>query len=587
MKSRVYAVALAAPWLVACGSEVDVTPGTPVPPFVQVASPVPGASLDEPGVRLSGQVSAPGTLVKLTARVNGGEARAVEVSAPTLNVSTFTVELTLAEGDNEVRFEAEDQGGGTSVQSVRLTYAPETQPPYIQVLSPTAGLAVSTRRVRVELAATDNKGVTGLTYTLNGGAEQTLGLPATAGAPLSFDVTPRPGGNQLVVRARDARGNVGEATVGFHLGGLSTAGGLHSGALRDGRVYTWGRNTRGQLGLGAGAAAYTSVPRLVPGLEGVVSIAFNQSFSMALDAGGAVWTWGENTDGQLGHGTPPEPGQPQPPDAAFRDAATRVPGLTGAVAIAAGYRHALVLMEDGTVRAFGGNDEGQLGDGTFTASRNHALPVPGVTDAVKVVAGSAHSAALKRDGTVWVWGRNTYGNLGTGTASKQGRASAEKVPGLTDVVDIANGRDHFLAVHADGTVSSWGLGVSGQLGHGLSGKDVQSATPVKSKGVTDARAVFANGNYGFARRADGSLLAWGQNGNGQLGVGDKADRAEPTASSPQVSPLSSMGMGATHVVAVRGDGSIYAWGWNLEGSLGPSGIIDRWSYTDPIPVSLP
>ncbi|WP_338863099.1 hypothetical protein [Myxococcus stipitatus] len=75
MKSRVDGVAHATPWLAACGSEVDVTPGTPVPPFVQVASPVSGASLDEPVVRLSGQVSAPGALAKLTARVDGGEAR--------------------------------------------------------------------------------------------------------------------------------------------------------------------------------------------------------------------------------------------------------------------------------------------------------------------------------------------------------------------------------------------------------------------------------------------------------------------------------------------------------------------------------
>ncbi|WP_342377030.1 chromosome condensation regulator RCC1 [Myxococcus stipitatus] len=586
MKSRVQAVALVCPWLAACGSDVEVTPGTPVVPFVQVASPVSGASVDEAVMRLSGQVTAPGTLAKLAVRVNGGEPRPVEVTAGGYNVSTFVVELTLAEGDNEVTFEAEDALGGTSVQLVRLTFAPETQAPHIQVRSPAAGLAVSARRVRVELTATDNKGVTGLTYSLNGGAEETLRLPSSPEDVLAFDVTPRAGANQLVVRASDARGNVGTSTVGFHLGGLSTAGGLHSGALRDGRVYTWGRNLRGQLGLGAGSAANYNVPQRVPGLEGVVSIAFNQGFSMALDASGAVWTWGENSNGQLGHGTPPEPGQPRTPGASMSASPARVPGLTGGVAIAAGYTHGLVLMEDGTVRAFGSNDEGQLGDGTMT-SRDYALPVPGVTDAVKVVAGSAHSAVLKRDGTVWVWGRNTYGNLGTGTAGKPGRPSADVVPGLTNVVDIANGRDHFLAVHADGTVSSWGLGASGQLGHGLKGKDVQSATPVKARGVTDARAVFANGNYGFARRADGSLLAWGQNGNGQLGVSDEADRAEPTASSEKVSPLSSMGMGATHVIAVRGDGSIYAWGWNLEGSLGPSGVIDRWAYTDPIPVSLP
>ncbi|MFY2560948.1 Ig-like domain-containing protein [Corallococcus terminator] len=584
MKSRACVLALVALWLAACGSDLEPTPGIPVAPYLQVTSHVSGDTTGEPVVRLTGMVGAPGKLAGMTARLNGGEARAVEVTEKTATSGIFAVELTLPEGDNEVRLEAVDQSGGTSARVMHLRFA---EAPTVRVLSPDEGLSLTVRRVRVDAVATDNVAVTQLSYTLNGGEEQALSLPTTAEGTLAFEVSPRPGANEVVVRARDAKGNLGEKTVTFHFGGLASAGGLHSGTLRGGRVYTWGRNNRGQLGLGADVTTDQTQPRAVPGLESATSIAFNQNFATALAADGSVWTWGENSDGQLGLGTPPVEGQPRTPDVTPRSAATRVPGLTGAVSVAPGFRHTLVLMEDGTVRAFGNNTNGQLGDGTAVA-KDYPVVVQDLTDVVKVLGGSMHSVALKRDGTVWVWGRNDYGNLGNGVFDTQNHPVPGQVPDLTDVVDIASGRDHLLAVHADGTVSSWGLGASGQLGDGTSGTNAESATPVKVLNVANARAVFANGNYSFARLADGSLMAWGQNFNGQLGLGlTEATHPLPTASSSQVAPLSSMGMGATHVIAVRADGSVFAWGWNLNGSLGPDGIIDRWSYTDPIPVPLP
>ncbi|MCE9671023.1 chromosome condensation regulator RCC1 [Myxococcus stipitatus] len=435
----------------------------------------------------------------------------------------------------------------------------------------------------MEATATDNAGVVALTYTLNGGESRALEVPTASDGAFSFDVTPRPGKNHVVLRARDALGNEGERAVDFHFGNIATAGGLHSGTLREGRVYVWGRNLSGQLGLGPGVPTGQKTPQPVPGLEDMAAIAFNQSFSMALGSDGSVWTWGANDEGQLGLGTPPVEGEPHTPDVAQRDSAERIQGITGAVAVAPGFEHALVLMEDGTVRAFGNNEAGQLGDGTFE-SRDYPVTVAGLTGVVKVMAGSAHSLALRGDGTVWAWGRNTYGNLGTGTTSTTGRPTAAEVPGLKDVVDIANGRDHVLAVHSDGTVSSWGLGVSGQLGRGTT---TTSATPEKVPGITQARAAFANGNYGFIRLVDGSLMSWGQNGNGQLGDGSQTQRTQPVVAGSAVKPLAGMGMGATHVIAVRADGTVYAWGWNLEGSLGPDAVIDRWSYTDPIPVPVP
>ncbi|MFP2956799.1 chromosome condensation regulator RCC1 [Myxococcus sp. 1LA] len=586
MKFRACALALVALCLSACGSDVEFTPGVPAPPRVSVTTPVSGFESDDAVVRLTGRVDAPGTLAGLTARLNEGEAVPVETTAVGA-AWTFSVDLTLREGDNTVRLEAVDQAGGTASQVTTVRYVPDTEAPQVQVVSPDEGLAISVRRVRVEAVATDNKGVMGVRYSLNGGEEQTLEAPANPDGALAFEVTPRPGANVVTLKAQDARGNTGESTVSFHFGGLASAGGLHSGTVRGGRVYTWGRNNRGQLGLGPDVTADQKDPQAVPGLESVTSIAFNQNFATALTANGEVWTWGENSDSQLGLGTPPVEGETRTPDVTPRSSATRVPGLTGAVAVGPGFRHTLVLMADGTVRAFGNNQNGQLGDGT-TESRDYPVAVSGLTDIVKVIGGSMHSAALKRDGTVWVWGRNDYGNLGTGVVDGDSHPLPNPVPGVTDVVDIANGRDHILAVHADGSVSAWGLDASGQLGTGALTPGGESPTPVKVKNVTQARAVFANGNYSFARLADGSLMAWGQNFNGQLALGFTVQsHPEPTASSADVSPLSSMGMGATHVIAVRGDGSVFAWGWNINGSLGPDAVIDRWSYSSPIPVPLP
>ncbi|MFY0580812.1 RCC1 domain-containing protein [Cystobacter fuscus] len=140
----------------------------------------------------------------------------------------------------------------------------------------------------------------------------------------------------------------------------------------------------------------------------------------------------------------------------------------------------LVLHRDGHVSAFGENGNGQLGDGT-TTDRHFPVPIPGLTDVVRVIGGSQHSAALRRDGTVWVWGNNGYGNLGLGTHDDEPHATPTRVPGLTGVVDLANGRDHLLALHEDGTVSAWGLNASGQLGDGQPARRTSATVPSRSR----------------------------------------------------------------------------------------------------------
>ncbi|PTL81510.1 chromosome condensation regulator RCC1 [Vitiosangium sp. GDMCC 1.1324] len=463
-------------------------------------------------------------------------------------------------------------------------------PPTVLITSPREAQRLGTYQViRLEGTAGDDSGVRRLTWRLNG--EETRALEsseAESGRAFVLDLMPRPGTNTVVVRAEDAVGNIAESSVSFYFGNLVSAGGLHGGAVRGGHLYTWGQNTQGQLGQGDTTARAT--PTVVADLSRVASIAINSNTSLVVREDGTVWTWGANASGQLGLGTPPVEGQTRTPDTQARNRPTQVSGLTDAVSGALGFSHALVLKADGTVVAFGKNNNGQLGDGT-TTDRDYPVPVHGLKDVVKLVGGSQQSVALTRDGSVWVWGNNNFGNLGQGIADSDAHPEPAQVPGLSGVVDIASGRDHVLALHSDGTVSAWGLNASGQVGNGEGGSGLEVLAPVKVVGLTDVVAVYANSNFGLALKADGTLWGFGQNFNGQLGNGQsgKDHQVQPLADKAVVglSALRDVAAGSTFGLGLREDGLLFGWGWNSNGSLGNDELQNNWSFPEPVKVKLP
>ncbi|WNG33272.1 chromosome condensation regulator RCC1 [Archangium violaceum] len=466
--------------------------------------------------------------------------------------------------------------------------SPDLTPPSVLLTTPRE---VRRQRVRLTGLAGDDTGVERLTWWLNGGEAQVLeSTAAEGGRAFSLELLSRPGANTLVVRAEDAAGNVTDASTSFHVsfGPLVSAGGLHGGTVRGGQLYTWGQNTQGQLGLGDTTAR--PLPTVVADLSQVASIAFNSNTSLAIREDGSVWTWGANASGQLGLGTPPVDGQAHTPDTQARNRPTQVPGLTDAVSGALGFSHALVLKADGSVVAFGKNNNGQLGDGT-TTDRDYPVRVLGLTDVVKLAGGSQQSMALKRDGTVWAWGNNDSGNLGQGAEDTVAHPEPAQVPGLSGVVDIASGREHMLALHTDGTVSAWGLNASGQVGNGEGGTGLEVYAPVKVVGLTDVVAVYANSNFSLALKADGTLWGFGQNFNGQLGNGQsgKDYQADPLADTAVVglSDLRDVAAGSTFGLGLRRDGLLFGWGWNSNGSLGNDELQNNWSFAEPVKVKLP
>ncbi|NOK22049.1 Ig-like domain-containing protein [Corallococcus carmarthensis] len=557
-------------------------------PTVSFTWPTEGAQVETFPVQAQAVVHAEGGLATLTATHNSGAATDIPVTAGQTE-QPVTVSVDPVAGENTVVLRAVDKAGQAAEAALHFTYAAptvDTQAPTLTLTSPTEGRDFTVYQVRVTGRATDNVAVTGLTWQLNGGAEAAVTVTPDTDGTFSFALTPGRGDNTLVLRARDEAGNTTEQQAHFRFGRWVSGGGSHSALVRDGKVYVWGNNNLGQLGVGQPGPelGYSPSPLALTGLPTVGAVAFGQNSSLVVGTDGTVWTWGDNKNAQLGLGVPGSGTQ----DTATRWAPERVPSLTDAVTAVRGYTHVLVLAEDRTVWAFGANNAGQLGDDSTKSASDVPVKVVGLTDVVQVAAGSEHSAALRADGTVWTWGRNSSGNLGLGTKDSDSHARPAQVPGLTDVVDIAAGKDHTLALRANGSVVAWGLGLNGQLGQGLSGADGTSAVPVAVLNLTNATAVAANGTISFALRADGTVVGWGQNSTGSLGTGDKVSLSSPSTPVVGLTKVTTFGVGALHAVSIRSDGSIFGWGWNFKGSVGGGPAAkESWAYSEPLQVTLP
>ncbi|HEX8284916.1 MAG TPA: S8 family serine peptidase [Pyrinomonadaceae bacterium] len=354
------------------------------------------------------------------------------------------------------------------------------------------------------------------------------------------------------------------------------AGGIydsHTVALKnDGTVWAWGSSTSGQLGDGTGSN-WTTMPVLVYDFGGATGVSAGASHTLAVKTDGTVWGWGSNGGGQLGF-----LGQ----FGSQRSRPAQVPGVTGAVAVAAGGGHSLALKSDGTVWAWGGNGSGQVGNGSYTERSPDASQVVGLTNVKAVAAGPAYSLAVKADGTLWGWGSNYYGNTHTGVlglpASSFSTPTPVQIGGITGVAAVAAGGTHVVAVKTDGTVWTWGNDQFGQLGDG--GTNGAGGTTPRQISLSNVAAVAAGFEHSLALRTDGTVWSWGHNTGGALGDGTTTDRNAPV---PVALGAAAAGLdaGAEHSAVVMADGSVRTWGANGSGQLGDRTRVDR-----PVPVQV-
>jgi alpha-tubulin suppressor-like RCC1 family protein len=287
-------------------------------------------------------------------------------------------------------------------------------------------------------------------------------------------------------------------------------------------------------------------PQMVNRLGAVTAISAGTFDSLALMSNGTVMAWGQNIYGDLGDGTSADTNVPTavcavgatPPCSAAAGNA-----LSGVTAISAGGFHALALLTDGTVVAWGDNVDGEVGDGSATATGvDVPVPVRGLGSVTAISSGGDHSLALLRNGTVKAWGADGHGQLGDG---RFGRHSLVAVPvtGLAGVSAISAGAFHSLALLRSGVAMAWGSNSRGQLGDGAMGKDHDLAHAVT--GLSGVTAISAGAFDNLALVSDGTVVSWGSNEWGALGF-----PAAQGASSD--APVAVPGLGAVSAICAGG-----------------------------------
>jgi uncharacterized repeat protein (TIGR02543 family)/uncharacterized repeat protein (TIGR01451 family) len=471
----------------------EVMPSTVTPTQGSAFSLNISSARDIYGIDLSGSIN-----VRVTSSDNReGTGGAVFDSAVTFTAGAASVPLTLANAGAQTLMVYIT---GVDIQVVNVTVYAVITPPALLLTSPgnysapEAGSAAGTTKI----ASLSLAGISGATkWQVNVQNEALTAAPALDSIPASMTIDNYiaaagitiGAGQHLILYATDGSGKVkAYADITVSAGQIAAvvnniteipfaAGGSHSLALESGgTVAAWGDNSSGQCNVPAG-------------LSGVKAVAGGGSHSLALRGDGTVAAWGSNGLGQ----------------------SSLPAGLSGVTAIAGGGWHSLALKGDGTVAAWGSNNYGLS---------NIPAGLSGVT---AISAGLNHSLALKSDGTVAAWGDNSYGQCNVPT-------------GLSGVTAISAGGNHSLALKSDGTVVTWGQNSYGQC-----------SVPA---GLSGVKAIAGGGSHSLALDSDGILTAWGNNGYGQGTV---------PAGLVGVTAISANG---GYSLTLQGDGTLAAWGYN-------------------------
>ena len=320
--------------------------------------------------------------------------------------------------------------------------------------------------------------------------------------------------------------------------------GSHTISLRtDGKVFTWGDNTYGQLGNGTVKTSDEPVEVTFPEGTIITQIAAGENHNVALDSNGNVWTWGRNNNYQIGN------------TRASQYTPYKVSNIPKVIKISAGNNNTMVITENNELYAWGLNAYGDLGLGTYT---NKVLPkkVKGIHDIIDISGGKSHYIALNRAGEVFVTGSNLYGQLGIGNNEIGKINEFQKIEIKDKIGTIEAGDISNIATTVDGYVYTWGGNTYSTLG---TGDKENKNVPTKLKDVKNIRQASTGKTHTILRDGNNNVYVTGTNSNGQLGLGTTENKTT-FEQNTIINNVIRVSVGDTYTTFLKEDGSVWACG---------------------------
>jgi alpha-tubulin suppressor-like RCC1 family protein len=327
-------------------------------------------------------------------------------------------------------------------------------------------------------------------------------------------------------------------------------------AFRQGNLWNWGRNDNGQLGINTTTNISTPVTTIAGGANWKQVSSGGYLSTAAIKTDGTLWIWGANNNGQLGVNDTTSRSTP----------VTTFAGGTNWKQFDGGGTHIAAIKTDGTLWTWGSNGNGQLGS-------NNAIffmvtPVTtfaGGTNWKQVACGEDHTLAIKTDGTLWTWGRNAYGRLGINNTTNRS-IPVTTFAGGTNWKQVSGGAGHTAAIKTDGTLWTWGFNLTGALGIN---NTTDRSTPVTTfAGGTNWKQVSCGRLHTTAIKTDGTLWTWGQNSSGQLGDNTGITRSIPVTTFAGGTNWKQVTGSRSYTTSIKTDGTLWTWGLNAYGQLG-------------------
>ena len=349
-----------------------------------------------------------------------------------------------------------------------------------------------------------------------------------------------------------------QSVCGYRISDGVTWSNDFTSTLQDFQIWSWGNNNNGLLGNGT-TSTRSSPVSVVGGFTDWCQVSAGSGHMMAVRTGGTAWAWGNNQCGRLGDNTTTNKSSP----------VSVVGGFTDWCQVSAGGQHSVAVRSSGSAWAWGRNYTGQLGNNTTTNESSPVSVVGGFSDwcAVNAASGGSHTLAVRSNGTAWAWGCNSGGRLGDNTTTPRS-SPVSVVGGFTDWCQVSAGNYHSVAVRRGGSVWAWGCNSYGQIGDNSSSLTDRSSPVSVVGGFTDWCQASAGNRHNVAVRSSGSSWAWGRNQFGQLGNNTTTNQSSPVSVVGGFTNWCQVSAGGSFNVAVRTVGSAWAWGYNNSGTLG-------------------